>query len=102
MLNNLLAIAWQRRTYLRILYLLLTFPLGMFYFVFLLTLVSVGVGTALIAGIVPSASGTSSPIGPTAPIATRARVQTPSRSTVRLAPAAATAMSISLRGMNRR
>jgi two-component system phosphate regulon sensor histidine kinase PhoR len=51
MLNNILAIAWQPRTYLRILYLLLAFPLGMFYFISLLTLVSTGVGTALIAGI---------------------------------------------------
>jgi two-component system, OmpR family, phosphate regulon sensor histidine kinase PhoR len=51
MLNNMLAIARQRRTYLRILYLLLAFPFGMFYFVFLLALVSTGVGTALIAGI---------------------------------------------------
>ncbi len=51
MLNNILAIAWQRRAYLRILYLLLAFPLGMFYFVFLLTLIATGVGTALIAGI---------------------------------------------------
>ena len=51
MLKEMLAIAWQRRTYLRISYLLLAFPLGVFYFVFLLTLISVGVGTALIAGI---------------------------------------------------
>jgi two-component system, OmpR family, phosphate regulon sensor histidine kinase PhoR len=51
MLKNTLAIAWQRRTYLRILYLLLAFPLGLFYFVFLITLISTGVGTALIAGI---------------------------------------------------
>jgi two-component system phosphate regulon sensor histidine kinase PhoR len=51
MLNNLVAIAFQRRTYLRILYLLLAFPLGMFYFVFLLTLLSTGLGLVLVAGI---------------------------------------------------
>ncbi|MDQ6918535.1 MAG: sensor domain-containing protein [Candidatus Dormibacteraeota bacterium] len=51
MLKNILAIAWQPRTYLRILYLLLAFPLGMFYFVFLLTLVATGAGTALFAGV---------------------------------------------------
>jgi two-component system phosphate regulon sensor histidine kinase PhoR len=50
-LKNILAITWQRRTYLRVLYLLLAFPLGVFYFTFLLTLVSVGLGTTLIAGI---------------------------------------------------
>jgi two-component system, OmpR family, phosphate regulon sensor histidine kinase PhoR len=51
MLNNILSIAWQRRTYLRVVYLFLAFPLGLFYFVFLLTLIATGVGTALIAGI---------------------------------------------------
>jgi len=51
MLKDMLAIAWQPRTYLRISYLLLAFPLGTFYFVFLLSLISVGVGTALVAGI---------------------------------------------------
>ena len=51
MLNNILAVAWQRRTYLRVLYLFLAFPLGLFYFVFLLALIVTGVGTALIAGI---------------------------------------------------
>jgi two-component system, OmpR family, phosphate regulon sensor histidine kinase PhoR len=51
MLKDMVAIAWQPRTYLRISYLLLAFPLGTFYFVFLLSLISVGVGTALVAGI---------------------------------------------------
>jgi two-component system, OmpR family, phosphate regulon sensor histidine kinase PhoR len=51
MLNNILAIAWQRRTYLRVLYLFLAFPLGLLYFTLLLTLFSIGLSTALIAGI---------------------------------------------------
>jgi two-component system phosphate regulon sensor histidine kinase PhoR len=51
MQTNIFAIAWRSRTYLRILYLLLAFPLGTFYFVFLVTLIATGVGTALIAGI---------------------------------------------------
>ena len=51
MLKDTIAIAWQPRTYLRILYLLLAFPLGIFYFTFLVTLISTGVATALIAGI---------------------------------------------------
>ncbi len=45
------AIAARRLTYLRLLYLLLAFPLGTFYFVFLLTMVSVGVSTVVVAGI---------------------------------------------------
>ncbi|HEY8759793.1 MAG TPA: ATP-binding protein [Candidatus Dormibacteraeota bacterium] len=51
MLKNILAITWRRRTYLRVLYLLLAFPLGAFYFTFLVTLIATGLGTALIAGI---------------------------------------------------
>jgi two-component system, OmpR family, phosphate regulon sensor histidine kinase PhoR len=51
MLNNILAIAWQSRTYLRVLYLFLAFPLGLLYFTLLITLFSIGLGTALIAGI---------------------------------------------------
>jgi two-component system, OmpR family, phosphate regulon sensor histidine kinase PhoR len=51
MLKDTLAIAWQPRTYLRILYLLLAFPLGIFYFTFLITVISTGVATALVAGI---------------------------------------------------
>jgi len=51
MQTNIFAIAWRSRTYLRILYLLLAFPLGLFYFVFLVTLIATGVATALIAGI---------------------------------------------------
>jgi len=51
MLNNLLAITWQSRTYLRVLYLFLAFPLGVLYFTLLAALFSIGLGTALIAGI---------------------------------------------------
>ena len=51
MKTNIFAVAWRSRTYLRILYLLLAFPLGLFYFVFLVTLIATGVATALIAGI---------------------------------------------------
>ena len=51
MLKDTLAIAWQPRTYLRILYLVLALPLGIFYFSFLVTVILTGVGTALIAGI---------------------------------------------------
>ena len=51
MLKNILAITWQRRTYLRVLYLFLAFPLGLLYFTLLITLLSTGLGTALIAGI---------------------------------------------------
>ena len=51
MLKNILAITWQRRTYLRVLYLLLAFPLGTFYFTFLVALLSIGLGTTLVAGI---------------------------------------------------
>src|SRR5581483_9725406 len=46
-----------------------------------------------------AAAGTSSAVGATAPIATRAAVQVPAGSSVTLTAAPATAMSISLRGM---
>src|SRR5581483_11492638 len=49
-----------------------------------------------------AASGTSNAVGATAPMATRAAVQTPFASSVTLTPAPATAMSISLRGIRRR
>ena len=51
MLKDTIAIAWQPRTYFRILYLLLAFPLGTFYFVFLLSLLSTGLGLTPVAGI---------------------------------------------------
>jgi two-component system, OmpR family, phosphate regulon sensor histidine kinase PhoR len=38
----------ERRSYTNLLYLLMTFPLGLFYFIFLATLLSVGVGTAVL------------------------------------------------------
>ena len=49
-----------------------------------------------------AAAGTRIAVGATAPRATRAAVHTPSASSVRLTPAPTTAMSISVRGMNRR
>ena len=49
-----------------------------------------------------AASGTRSAVGATAPMAMRAAVQVPPASSVTLAPAPATAMSISVRGMSRR
>jgi two-component system, OmpR family, phosphate regulon sensor histidine kinase PhoR len=51
MLKNILAVSWQSRTYLRILYLFLAFPLGTFYFAFLVTLIATGAATALFAGV---------------------------------------------------
>jgi signal transduction histidine kinase len=51
MVKNILSITWQRRTYLRVLYLFLAFPLGVLYFTLLITLLAAGLGTALVAGI---------------------------------------------------
>src|SRR6185437_12522967 len=41
-------VAARRQTYLNLAYLIAAFPLGLFYFVFLVTCFSVGVGTAII------------------------------------------------------
>jgi two-component system phosphate regulon sensor histidine kinase PhoR len=47
-LGELFSVARQKQTYLNILYLLISFPLGIFYFVALITGISVGISTAFI------------------------------------------------------
>jgi signal transduction histidine kinase len=47
-LPALLAVAGRRQTYFNLAYLIAAFPLGLFYFIFLITCFSVGVGTAII------------------------------------------------------
>ncbi len=47
-LGELFGVVRQQQTYLNILYLLMSFPLGIFYFVALITGISVGISTALI------------------------------------------------------
>ena len=44
----LLKVATRRQTYFNLAYLIAVFPLGLFYFVFLVTCFSVGVGTAIL------------------------------------------------------
>jgi len=46
--TGLYHLAQKKQTYLNILYLLLSFPLGLLYFVFLITMVSVGLGTVVV------------------------------------------------------
>ncbi len=45
---SLLKVATRRQTYFNLAYLIAAFPLGLFYFVFLVNCFSVGVGTAII------------------------------------------------------
>jgi signal transduction histidine kinase len=45
---GLLRVVWRLQTYRNILYLLAAFPLGLFYFIVLITAFSVGVGTAVL------------------------------------------------------
>ncbi|HEU5199786.1 MAG TPA: sensor domain-containing protein, partial [Ktedonobacterales bacterium] len=47
-LGELFGVARQKQTYLNILYLLMSFPLGIFYFVALITGISVGMSTVII------------------------------------------------------
>ena len=47
-LGELFGVARQKQTYLNILYLLMSFPLGLFYFIVLVTTISLGIGTAII------------------------------------------------------
>ena len=46
-MTNFFKVIIESRTYLNILYLLLSFPLGIFYFVFLVTALSLGLGLAI-------------------------------------------------------
>ncbi|HTK05587.1 MAG TPA: ATP-binding protein [Ktedonobacteraceae bacterium] len=48
MIQGLLRLASQRQTYLNILYLLLSFPLGLIYFVLLITCIVCGLGTLIV------------------------------------------------------
>jgi two-component system, OmpR family, phosphate regulon sensor histidine kinase PhoR len=45
---RILHVIIERRSYSNLLYLLMTFPMGLFYFIFLAVLLSVGVGTAVL------------------------------------------------------
>lgn len=47
-IRAVLEVVWNPSTYLRILYLLVSFPLGVFYFVFLVTGFALGLGLAII------------------------------------------------------
>ena len=47
-LGELFGVTRQKQTYLNILYLFMSFPLGLFYFIVLITGISVGIGTAII------------------------------------------------------
>src|SRR5512142_3250624 len=47
-LSKFFGVVIRGQTYLNALYLLLAFPLGLFYFVFLVTGLSVGIGTVII------------------------------------------------------
>lgn len=47
-LIGLLRVTWRLQTYRNILYLLAAFPLGLFYFIVLVTVFSVGIGTAVL------------------------------------------------------
>ncbi|HEX6778419.1 MAG TPA: sensor domain-containing protein, partial [Ktedonobacterales bacterium] len=47
-LGELFGVARQKQTYLNLLYLLMSFPLGLFYFIVLVTTISLGIGTAII------------------------------------------------------
>jgi len=56
--NNFFKVIRQDQTYLNMLYLLMSFPLGIFYFVFLVTLLSLGIGLAITLLGIPILLGT--------------------------------------------
>ena len=54
-LAGFFGVAWRRQTYLNLFYLLAAFPLGLTYFVFLVTMISVSVGLAIVLVGIPLA-----------------------------------------------
>src|SRR5437868_9861207 len=50
-IDSLFRVAWEKQSYVNILYLLVSFPLGIIYFIFLVVGIVVSVGTSILAGI---------------------------------------------------